>query len=51
MLIIKQDGINDYWCDCSIGYYGLNCETMTDNCASSPCHNDANCTVSYNSKY
>lgn len=48
MLHIIQDGINSYSCLCPNGYYGLNCETVNDRCASSPCHNGANCTDTTN---
>ena len=32
-----SDSINNYTCECSPGYTGVNCQTDIDECASSPC--------------
>ena len=45
-LLFLQDRLNFYTCHCAPGYYGVNCETAHDECASTPCKNDAVCTVS-----
>ena len=40
-----QDLIGYYTCDCAPGFYGRNCETDHDECASNPCSNGADCRV------
>jgi len=40
-----QDGVNEYSCHCSDGYYGVDCETDNDECQSQPCSNNGTCTV------
>ena len=41
-----QDQVNAYTCHCTAGYYGAKCEINRDDCASTPCLNDATCIVS-----
>jgi len=43
--ISMQDLIGYYTCHCAPGFYGRNCETDHDECASNPCNNGANCVV------
>ena len=44
-LFSMQNLIGYYTCHCAPGYYGRNCETDHDECASNPCNNGANCIV------
>ena len=41
-----QDRVNGFDCQCASGYYGDQCETETDECASNPCQNAIRCHVS-----
>ena len=42
-----QDGVNEYTCMCATGYFGDNCETDIDECATLPCSNGATCHVRF----
>ncbi|KAL3877080.1 hypothetical protein ACJMK2_034835 [Sinanodonta woodiana] len=35
---------HDYYCQCTKGYYGRNCEVEVNNCLSQPCYNGGTCT-------
>ena len=37
------DGINEYTCDCPLGYDGTNCEIDINECSPDPCQNGAMC--------
>ena len=39
--------MDGYTCSCVAGYFGNDCETDIDECASNPCTNGASCIVSY----
>ena len=39
-------GSDKYFCQCSVGYKGHNCDVDIDQCVSSPCLNAATCHVS-----
>jgi len=43
--ICVQDLIGYYTCHCAPGFYGRNCETDHDQCASNLCNNGGNCIV------
>jgi hypothetical protein len=43
------DGVASYRCDCTDGYAGENCSEDVDECASSPCQNEADCMDSVSS--
>eukprot|EP00457_Paulinella_chromatophora_P001237 gb/GEZN01001239.1/.p1 GENE.gb/GEZN01001239.1/~~gb/GEZN01001239.1/.p1 ORF type:complete len:897 (-),score=15.03 gb/GEZN01001239.1/:413-3103(-) len=38
-----RDGSTDYYCSCSPGYVGSNCEIDVDDCAMQPCLNGGTC--------
>ena len=46
MYIHFQDRVNGFDCQCAPGYYGDQCETERDECASNPCQNAVRCHVS-----
>lgn len=39
-----MDLVNGYICLCDDGYEGDNCQTDSDDCDPSPCHNGGSCT-------
>ena len=39
--------LNGFSCNCAPGYTGVHCEEDVNECASSPCRNEAACTVSF----
>lgn len=41
-----QDLINNYRCDCVVGWTGRNCDVNIDDCSPNPCQNGGACHVS-----
>jgi hypothetical protein len=37
------DGIDEFFCECPLGYEGEICQTNIDDCAAAVCHNDGKC--------
>ncbi|XP_078349853.1 uncharacterized protein LOC144634690 [Oculina patagonica] len=35
--------VSNYTCTCALGFYGRNCENITDYCSPDPCRNNATC--------
>ena len=35
--------VSNYTCTCALGYYGRDCENVTDYCSPDPCRNNATC--------
>ena len=42
-----QDLLNDYYCECVMGWEDKNCSVETNECINRPCLNGATCNVSY----
>ena len=40
-----QDLLDDYDCICRKGYFGHDCENMTNRCLPRPCQNGAECST------
>ena len=40
---------SNYTCTCALGFYGRNCENITDYCSPDPCRNNATC-VNFNTQ-
>ena len=38
-----MDGVNEFTCDCDVGYHGRLCQTDVDDCAALPCVNGGTC--------
>ena len=45
--VLTQDQINGYMCVCEAGWTGVRCSVNIDDCATNPCQNGGNCSVSY----
>ena len=43
----SQDLLNDYYCECVMGWEDKNCSVETNECINRPCLNGATCNVSY----
>ena len=41
--------VSNYTCACAFGFYGRNCENVTDYCSPEPCQNNATC-VNFNTQ-
>ena len=46
ILLMIQDQVNGFECQCVPGYHGDQCETEFNECASDPCQNEIRCHVS-----
>ena len=46
LLILVQDGFNNYTCVCKLGFSSRNCETNVDDCKPNPCKHGGICQVS-----
>lgn len=44
IILVLQDLVNGYTCDCNLGWTGVTCDTDIDECQTDPCVN-GNCTV------
>ena len=38
-----MDGVNDYFCNCDLGFQGDICDINIDDCDISPCQNNGTC--------
>ena len=45
VMVLMQDGFNNYTCVCKLGFSGKNCEINDDDCKPNPCKNGGFCKV------